>query len=517
MLNKKKIIIFLAVLYTLNLAAHFMPFERGSLAPDDYVLYRWTRNADFQNPLEIFTRFPDRPLDYLILDMQSRIVGDISFYGLLFVLVISLLEVTAVFILFYILFECLDLAFMGTFIYSLIPNKLEMFHAPVYAQNSIFLTLYILSFAFFIFFVRKERLKFLIISLLCYLFAIFSYEAGYLLPVILGVYLLAVGQKKKLRYLSFFVLPAIFYAVYRTTNVFGIVSHESMNREISFASIPFKLTELFHHYFGRYMIRSILYGLYSFFTIERVWLVFIFIVDILIIVYLWIFLRKRTLFKIPRQLLLVSVFIILVFLLPIMLNSTPGIGGRHLVLPAVGVVIFLLFLVSKITRHWKKVFILISFFLVIISQGNSWNQVVACRINGAIYDTLKENMDELITADYVVIDSWSFANQIPFTWIERDFNLLNTYYGAQAFEDRGLISMVKMVADDENKQVYVSKSPLEFESLGSKVSFESTHVKGYRQVTKQNISLPTDNLVIIDYKTVYGDSFNHGKRKSVKQ
>ena len=47
---------------------------------------------------------------------------------------------------------------------------------------------------------------------------------------------------------------------------------------------------------------------------------------------------------------------------------------------------------------------LFSFFILglIISQGNAWTQVVASRISGSIYETMKENKIQIDNSEYVL-------------------------------------------------------------------------------------------------------------------
>ena len=101
-------IIFLTVL------AHFIPFERQSLAPDDYSLM----NKEF-NFFYNFFIYSDRPLQYFFLDLKYFFLKDnelFYFYLLVFVNIINCIAVYK----FLLLFISKNNALFTTLIYILL-------------------------------------------------------------------------------------------------------------------------------------------------------------------------------------------------------------------------------------------------------------------------------------------------------------------------------------------------------------------------------------------------------------
>ena len=74
-------------------------------------------------------------------------------------------------------------------------------------------------------------------------------------------------------------------------------------------------------------------------------------------------------------------------------------------------------------------------------------QVVSYRINASVYETLKENKKKLIKSDYLIIDTRNFADNIRYTLVDRKYNVMNTYFGAQVFENGSLIQFNKWYLD----------------------------------------------------------------------
>lgn len=506
----KLVILILAILFFMNLIAHFLPFERSSLAPDDYWYFLWINSSQPSDALHYILKYFDRPVDYLLLDLQFKVTGLDPNKNLIFVFLSSLFILSLTFLLLKKLLKSLNMAFLATCIYSLLPNKLEVYHLPIYANLSIIMGIYILSFLLFIYYLEKNKLIYLFLSILAYAIGIFGYEVGFFLPAIMFVYSVLFAQKKPKACLFYFIALIIIYVIYRFTGVFGLFDLSGGSRKPALLFSP--VIELFHHYAGRYLFRNILYGFYKFFSIELRWLIIIIISDIFLLLILGSYLKKISLEKVGRRLLLFAVFIFILFLMPIMLSAVGGIGGRHLVLPSIGLVILLLWCLEKTGKQWRAVFLWLTAFFLIVSQGNSWTQVVACRINGAFFEAMQERKKELSAADYVIIDAKSFADSIDFTWIKRDFNVLSTYYGAQALEDRGLESMVRLITGDSKKSVYVVKDNPRIKENGT-VEFSVSDVVKYRKILKKNIVLSREGSLILNFEDVYGNNFNNGIRK----
>lgn len=498
-----------ALLIIINIVAHFMPFERASLAPDDYSnlissKYISVSQIPFKMP-----QFPDRPLNYAFLMFQHKLIGDNSTGGLLLVLLSSTAVLLAAFFLLRALLDDFS-AFIGSVVFCLLPNKLAIYHSSIFVNINTAIFVYTLSLLFFIKYVKGSNGIYFIISLFTYLVGIFWYEVGFFTPIIMFTYC-CFYKKDKIRAVFPFIVLSFIYAIYRLTNAFGLGRLGLLSHSVSFSMIPSNFIDLLHHYFGRYIIRNIIYGFYKFTSIDSFWMIVIIVSNILFLTAIGIWIKRQQLKRVDNRLLILAAIIFILFLAPSLLNNVGGIGGRHLVLPSLAITLFIIWLLEKAKNKWRAFFLSFAAVALIISQGNAWTQVVACRINGAVYETIKEKREELSKADNIIIDTKSFADNIPFTLVERDFNVLNTYFGAQAFEDRGLISMVRLVVNDPRRTVYVATGRPIFKKDGL-IYFAISKSEGYRSVSKKTVVLPQRGTVVIDFENVYGKDFNNGLR-----
>ena len=73
--------------------------------------------------------------------------------------------------------------------------------------------------------------------------------------------------------------------------------------------------------------------------------------------------------------------------------------------------------------------------------------MLSLRLTSSVYNYLEVNQKTLNNYDNIVIDTNDFSKNIKFTLIKNKYNVLNTYYGAQTFEDWGLDAMVNLILD----------------------------------------------------------------------
>jgi hypothetical protein len=350
-------------------------------------------------------------------------------------------------------------------------------------------------------------------SLLAYTVGIFWYEVGYFLPLVVLAYS-GWFARRRLASVAWFALPAGLYAASRLTLGFGLGAAEASLHQFGLSSLfrmPQNLFDLAHHYAGRYMIRSTLYGLAQWWAMDRAWLAVAVAADALL---LWLLARwVGRLWPAPqeRRIGWLGLALFAGFVLPILLNERVGVGGRHLALPSVGLALWLVVLLGRLqARAWRPALVAALAAGLLVSQGNAWAQVVACRINGAVYGVLRERRDELRAAHRLIIDTRSFADRIPHTWVVRPFNVLNTYYGAQAFEEWGLRSMALLATGGMAGSIEIAtESPRA--TADGQLEFAISEASGYRSVGVRRKAVPREGTVVIDYTAVYGDGFDQGR------
>ena len=161
----------------------------------------------------------------------------------------------------------------------------------------------------------------------------------------------------------------------------------------------------------------------------------------------------------------------------------------------------------------KSSIILFSIFGIIICQGNAWAQVVSCRINASIYETLIENKNEILESNTIIIDQDSFARNIKHSLIYRDFNILHTYYGAQTLESNGLAGMIYLLESNSNKNIRIfisTKSPIKINK--NELKFAVQIGDDYRKINEKVMILKNNDIFILDYNLVYGDGYDFGRK-----
>lgn len=509
--NRVDIILALSLLLVVNLAVHFLPFERASLGNDDYALSVKAIGLPTSDIFRLGIRQPDRPFAFILLMNQEKFLHDNPSAGILLVLFFTSMVLIAVFFLLKALFKDLFLATLGSLIFCLIPNKLEIYHIPVYTPNSVAHLFYIISFIFMINYARDKKALSFFVSIFSYSIGLFFYETGFFLPLVyIGYFYLT--KDRALKKSFYFLLPAVLYFLFKTTGVFGFADPSAVHfHKPTLAMLPTNLLDLSHHYLGRYMARNVIYGFYNFLAIKPLWLFIVLDACLLIVIFMLI--RKKKAEAVDGRLLIIGALTFFFLSMPILLNSFEGVGGRHLELPLIGAVIFIIWLLEKTKRYRNPASLFFIAAALIVCQGNTWTQVIACRINGAVYEVVKESKDELVKADNVIIDTKSFADRIPYTWVKQDFDVLNTYYGAQAFEDWGLASMVRLTTDQPDKTVYIAAAKSPGIAPNKMLEFAVLKHDAYRSVSKDTKIIPQKGAFIIDFKRIYGDNFNNGIRR----
>ena len=477
------------------------------MGPDDYSLLAYDRGG-----ISYFLRFPERPIEFFWLDFQKYIIGDNSFIGLILLIISTFLLNILVFFFLFLLFKDLEKSFLISIIYSVFFSKLDIFHTPINIHIITVSSIYITSLIFFQLFLIKNRNIYIIISLFFYIFGIFWYEIGFFLPIfILIIYYFEKTNKNFKIFIPFFAI-LLFYSFYRITSAFGFgYTGQLPGHEINLSSIHYSIIELFKIYVGRYFIRSIIYGLYQFNNINIFWKFIFLFLNTFCIIFIYNMIKNIKSINLNKNLLKYSFLLFIIFSIPTLLSGSTG--ERHTIISSIGFVIILYYLLYFFGKKWKYIFLPLMFLSFIVCQGNSWSQVVASRINGEVYNTLKNNKEILSQSKIVVIDTKSFANNIKHSLINDKTNVLNTYFGAQVFEDWGLEAMVALANEKNPKlpQVYIASGGIEnIDTKNIKIFINSARKD--ENNSQNTLMIPKENIFILDYNFVYKNGFNYGKK-----
>ena len=211
----------LIFLVGLNVLAHFLPFERASVSPDDLAHQVRGNRLSYGDIFRQTLRQPDRPVAFLFIMLQGKLSNSDPFIGLLSMVVSTSVVLVIVFFLLRALLKDQWLATLGASFFILLPNKLEVYHNPVNVVIDLANALYLGSFLLMVHYLRLHRGSCYGWALVLYGIAIFTYEVGFFLPGILLTYCWLVDRTQLKRVLPFFALAA-FYVTFKLTNVFGM-------------------------------------------------------------------------------------------------------------------------------------------------------------------------------------------------------------------------------------------------------------------------------------------------------
>lgn len=503
-LKNKNLALSILAIVLLNLAAHFLPFERSAFAPDDYAFLSHAKGMSVKDIVMEAPKYTNRPLLYLFGFLQEKAVALNPKIGVALVFLSTTILSVLIFILMLALFKDGFLALLGIFFYLLLPNKADLYHTLIYVTLNAVYIVYSLSFVLFVYFIKYKKRILLFFSILLYAVAIFWYEVGFFLPIVLFAYSF-LYDRKKIKAGMYFLIPAVFYVIFRMTGAFGIVSAQTAIgiREVNFPNIFHNVfTMLPNHYFGRYMIRAIVYGIYKFPSIEIPWLLTLVLTDVALLLIFIKWLKNKDIPMVDLKLISIAGVMFFAFLTP---NFLYTIESRHTALASIGFTIFCVALLGLFKIYWKRVLAAVLVLFLVVSQGTSWIQVVACRINNAVFEYLTEHRTDILHSERVVIDQRSFADNIPYTWGEKQGNMLDCYWGMQAFAPWGLGAMIPLSVG-EDKIVYISKSRPK--QISDKLELE-IQVDGPYTETE---TIPKKGTLIIDYKKVYEAGFKDGNR-----
>jgi len=508
---KKKTVYLLAFLALLNLAAHFLPPERASLGPDDYVFLDRAARMEVSDILTASLKVSDRPLNYLASMLQAKLIKDNPAKAFWLLVLTSTLLLFAVFFFFARLLKERGLAFILSILFCLIPNKFEVYQNSVFLNLNLAITAALLSLTLFLCFAESRRKYLLFISICAYLVSIFWYAVGFFIPAMVLLYCL-IFRKDLMKFSLFYIFTGIFYLAYRYSGGFGFADQVLEGYRVQFSLIPWiPSSDLFRHYFGRYMLRNIIYGAYGFFSMEKPWLAALAAVDLLFLGLFHGYLSRGLPERPPKKMLLFLAGIFILFLSPFLLHKGGGIASRYLLLPSIPVAVFIYwgFTVSK--KFTKN--LLVAFFgiTLVISQGDSGIQVVASRINASIYQALGENKDRLLNSRYVVLDSKSLMENINFTILKNTNNIFETYYGVQVFHQAELSSMVNLITGNKESEFYIAASQIE-KTGNQDIKFSVKEVGGYGVIQYRSVKLPQADVFVVGYAEIYKNGFKQGKQ-----
>ena len=496
------IIIFFIFFFS-NLIFHFLPFERASVAPDD-ISFLLKKFEGLRNLIN----YNDRPFQYLYADIQNILINDNSFLGLCLIFVSNLFLSFVLFFFSQLFFKNSTKSILVVLIFILLPQKNEIYHAPIYSHIIISTSIYLISLIFLINFMKNKTYYNFISFIIFYTIGIFWYEIGFFIFLLLPILLVYEDKKNILKFKSFILITFlifIFYFFYRITGVFGFADN-NFAREIKISNFVTGIYQFFNVLTGLNFIKISFYGLISFVKIENYFLLFFFIFTNIIISYaIYVKFKSSNFIKFNNYKLFLLIIIFIIFIIPNVLSG--GSAGRNIIVPLMVTSIFIVYFISNFFKSRFSLFLIpVIFITAIINQGININQINASLIHGDIHNFIKNNKINIANSKNILFDTSSFKKNIIYTYYERDYNQFNYYFSSQLIETYGIEAMI--IIEDKTKNwvdIYFAHDNLNL--TNNNYSFDFYNNKGLNKVELSNQELPIRSTFLINYNKVYPNGF----------
>ncbi len=479
-------------IFIFNIIFHFIPFERSIISPDTFSFF-----SNEKLGILNFLYNPDRPIEFIIHELEYYFLNynfNYHFYYLIF----STIFLNVIIYFFFENFFKKDQSLLLSLLFSILPFKIEIYHSSIYAWINIIESIYILSILLFIKYTKNKVNLFYIISIFLFFISVLGRESGIFLPIALFIFIILFIKPINIFSSFILIIPYIsiilFSFILRITG--GFFHTDNMGRNIDIQNIPSGFYDIFNIFLGRYLFKNIIYGLYQFINIPYFLILIFLLINILIIILFSFKYLKLNSLKIDFN-KKIFMFFLSIFILSLIPNLIAGsIGGRNTIIASLFISLVFLYLIKYLNKY---ISIIIIFITIIINQGNAYTHVLSLRLASSVYSYLDANQKILNNYDNIVIDTNDFSKNIEFTLVTNKYNVLNTYYGAQTFEDWGLDAMVNLNLDQKN--TYISSGGIKKTDTFHKILIYQKI--GYNKFTEKEILLPVDNTFIINYEKVF--------------
>jgi len=409
------IILFVLIL---QIVSRYLPNPLAVFVADDWA--NWARSSFYDShwdALQTGLQDPNRPLSMAVVEVVFRIFGNQPVYW-------TILSVMAnSFLLFCLMRMAWGLtgrkgvAVVAGVLFALFPNLTETYHWSTQILNEVTCALlfYGLSGWMWIDHVRCGGGWRLVISVLAYLVALFSYEAGVLLPAAYFFLLpWRASSVKSIFRLSPFGLVMLGYVAWRVTDAFGM-NHSwhyppHMEAGISIGGIIWNIQQLIQWWAGDNLFGSMLNGLQSFATLPSWIRRGLVAVNVLSVVIAGWFLRgaqqreagHHSKFTSIQVIMFSTTWICAAVSVPIMSYTAPRLN----VLPALGIGLLGAYLLARWpVKIWGPWLMIPAVLAMTSNQGTSESYRQAGELNHRLFTHLTQSIDEWSQKEALLLDT----------------------------------------------------------------------------------------------------------------
>lgn len=483
------------IIFFLVILSHFLPFERSTLAPDDYSLMK--ENYNFFNNFLIYS---DRPLLYLFLDLKYFILKDNENYYLILLIIVNSLNCIIIYH-FYLLFFSKNNSLLISIIYILLFNKLEIYHNAIMIHIVVVSSIYILSLYYLIKHIINKNIINYLLSIFLFLISILWYEIGFFIPLtILFIKKNNFNFKNKIIIILPFLFLMCVSLIYRFIPFFGIFDLE-VTHSIN-SNYLLGVYDILNHYLGRYLFKSFIYGFYVFFTSNVYWFLPILILNFIFVYFIFIYFENNI---IKNYNYLFFLFLFFFSIVPLIINGQSG--GRNLVIPSVSISYLIFIMICYIKKYSKFIFIAFLLISLIVSQGNNFAQIYASNIQKTIFISLNKYKSEINSMKYLIFDTKSLTENIDHSFLNNKYNLLNTYYGSQVWEIWGILGYLRLNGFNPDTKLIVTNERIK--KLNGNYAISQVKSINNKELLQENILVKKNEVFILNYKKIYNKNFKY--------
>lgn len=413
------------LLLALQIWSRYLPNPWSAFVADDWA--NWARSSFYDSHQEALLtglQDPNRPLSMAAVEFLFRVFGDHALYW-------TLISITGNSLLLFMLLRMawgltgnrLVLLTTGVF-YALFPNLTETFHWSTQVLNEVTCALmfYALSGWMWVDFARRGGGWRLFLSVAGYGIALFSYEAGVLLP---GAYLVLLPWRKvpwrSLAQLLPFAAMALTYAAWRSSNSFGLNQAwhypPHMEAGISVGGMMWNVRELLSWWLGPHLMESMRGGLNSFATLPGWTKIFLVLGNLLVVVAVGRWIREEgnptpaavPPFSMRHVALFGLAWTALSMAIPVLSYTAPRLN----VLPALGISFLLALGVSSVSfRSWGLVLAIPAMLCMASNQGTTESYRQVDVLNRRLYAHLSQTVDVWKDKEVLLLDTAALRQRL---------------------------------------------------------------------------------------------------------
>ena len=422
--NIKKYKYFISLIF-LNFITHYLFISRYSFVSDDWnelVFCIFNQYSWSQLLLE-----SQRSLYYIILKIAAGLFGSSAIaYQTLNFITSSLIILLIFFIsrsLFKVIFKETNLpAFFVALLFCIMYNINELYAWSIIFANNIAYILYLASFYFYLNADKKNHYTFL--SIISYFIAIFIYEIGIFLPLIILIYDFAFHKNWKRSLL--YIMPLGIYGIIRITHWFGFgwifIDRDNIWCSSGFLQILWQ--NIGHNFVREIAINglNIFHGIRGLVSLNIQILTFLVIVDFisLFLIFKYVIIRdlstqwKTYNFKNAMKLSFIAIIGIIVSHIVISISGG-SLQSRYLLFTDFFVLLIAVILIVQLMKKKIAIYPLfcLIFMLMLISQGVLVNWIIAGDICNSVNKSISENEENIASYNYIFFNGSDLINTLP--------------------------------------------------------------------------------------------------------